>query len=163
MDSKGVVHFLDNLLFFYKVVQTELKDSIGLSFLTLEVDLPEFHIRVSDGLRLNPAIGRRLFPPIGNVCYQAAKIADLIWVSTPCDFSGEMAIGYKNAMSKEGLSVFVSSFNGAYIGYIIPGKYYHLDEYESRLMSWFGPTMGPYSDEMIGRMMQKLVSPDKEE
>ena len=145
------------------MAHTELKDSIGLSFLTLDMDLPEFHIRISDGLRLNPAIGRRLFPPIGNVCFQAAQIADLIWVSTPSDFSGEMAIGYKRAMHNEGYRALVTSFNGAYVGYIIPGKYYHLNEYESRLMSWFGPNMGPYSDEMIRRMMQKLVSLDKED
>ena len=140
------------------MVNTELKDSIGLSFLMLGMDLPEFHIRVSDGLRLNPAIGSKLFPPIGDVYIQAAKIGDLIWVSTPSDFSGEMAISYKSTMKNEGYRALVTSFNGAYVGYIIPGKYYHLEEYESRLMSWYGPNMGPYTHEMIRRMMQKLVS-----
>ena len=140
------------------MVDTELMDSIGLSFLSLGMDLPEFHIRVSDGLRLNPALGRRLFPPIGKVNLQAAKIGDLIWVSTPSDFSGEMAIAYKSAMYKEGYRALVTSFNGAYVGYIIPGKYYHLDEYESRLMSWYGPNMGPYTNEMIRRMMEKLIA-----
>lgn len=137
-----------------------LNDSIELSCLTLGMELPEFHIRVSDGLRLNPAIGSKLFPPIGDVYLQAAKIGDLIWITTPSDFSGEMAIAYKSAMYEKGYRALVSSFNGAYAGYIIPGKYYHLDEYESRLMSWFGPNMGPYTDEMIRRMMQQLVSLD---
>jgi neutral ceramidase len=142
------------------LAQTELKDSIGLSFITLGMDLPEFHIRVSDGLRLNPTIGGKLFPPIGDVYIQAARIDDLIWITTPCDFSGEMAIRYKSAMHNEGYRALVTSFNGAYVGYIIPGKYYHLNEYESRLMSWFGPNMGPYTDELIQRMMQKLVQLD---
>ena len=140
------------------MASTDLKDSIGLSFLTLGVDLPEFHIRISDGLRMNPAIGRKLFPPIGDVYLQAARIGDLIWVTTPSDFSGEMAINHQQAMYQEGYRALVTSFNGAYVGYIIPGKYYHLDEYESRLMSWFGPNMGPYTDEMIRRIMQRLVS-----
>ena len=140
------------------IVRTEMKDSIGLSFLTLKLNLPEFHIRVSDGLRLRPAIGEKLFPSVGDVCIQAARIGDLIWATTPCDFSGEMAINYKNAMHKEEYRALVTSFNGSYIGYIIPAKYYHLDAYESRLMSWFGPGMGPYADEMIRRMMQKLAS-----
>ncbi len=143
-----------------QMVGTELMDSIGFSFLTLGMDLPEFHIRVSDGLRLNPALGGKLFPPIGDVYLQAARIGDLIWVTTPSDFSGEMAIDYKNRMNKEGYRTLVTSFNGAYVGYIIPGKYYHLDEYESRLMSWYGPNMGPYTHEMIRRMMEKLVSLD---
>ena len=137
---------------------TELRDSIGLSFLTLGIDLPEYHIRVSDGLRLNPRLAGKLFPPSGVVCLQTAKIGDLIWVSTPGDFSGEMAIDYKNAINQEGYRAMVTSFNGAYVGYIIPGKYYHLDEYESRLMSWYGPNMGPYTHEMIRRMMNKLLT-----
>jgi neutral ceramidase len=140
------------------MVDIDMKDSIGLSFLTLGMDLPEFHIRVSDGLRLNTRLAGKLFPPIGNVCLQAAKIGDLIWISTPSDFSGEMALDYKNALDKDGYRVLVTSFNGAYVGYIIPGKYYHLNEYESRLMSWFGPNMGPYTHEMIHRMMNKLVA-----
>jgi neutral ceramidase len=140
------------------MVDTELKDSIGLSFMTLGMDLPEFHIRVSDGLRLNTRLAGNLFPPIGNVCLQAARIGELIWVSTPSDFSGEMALDYKNAVDMEGYRALVTSFNGAYVGYIIPGKYYHLDEYESRLMSWFGPNMGPYTHEMIYRMMNNLVA-----
>jgi len=137
---------------------TELRESIGLSFLSLGMDLPEFHIRVSDGLRLNPALGGKLFPPIGDVYIQAAKIGDLIWVTTPSDFSGEMAIDYKSAMNNKGYRALVTSFNGAYVGYIIPGKYYHLDEYESRLMSWYGPNMGPYTHEMIRRMIEKLIA-----
>jgi len=136
---------------------TELKDSIELSFLTLGMDLPEFHIRVSDGLRLNPRLGRKLFPPIGEVSFQAARIDDLIWVSTPSDFSGEMALAFKRETHMEGYRALVTSFNGAYVGYIIPGKYYHLNEYESRLMSWYGPNMGPYSHEMIRRMINSLL------
>jgi len=137
---------------------TELRDSIGLSFLTLGMDLPEKHIRVSDGLRLNPRLAGKLFPPSGKVSLQAAKIGDLIWVSTPSDFSGEMALDYKNAINNEGYRALVTSFNGAYVGYIIPGKYYHLNEYESRLMSWYGPNMGPYTHEMIRRMMDKIIA-----
>jgi len=141
---------------------TELKDSIEFSFLTLGMEMPEFHIRVSDGLRLNPALGARLFPPVGDAYLQAARIGNLIWSTTPCDFSGEMAIDYRNAMQKEGYRALVTSFNGTYIGYIIPGKYYHLNAYESRMMSWFGPNMGPYTDELIRRMMQMLVSLNQE-
>ena len=136
----------------------ELTDSIGLSYFSLKMSLPEFHIRVSDGIRLNPVLGTKLFPSIGEVYVQAARIGDLIWATSPSDFSGETAIVYKNAMNKEGYKAFVSSFNGAYVGYIIPAKYYHLNEYEARLMSWFGPNMGPYTNEMIRRIMQKLVA-----
>ncbi|MEN8202428.1 MAG: neutral/alkaline non-lysosomal ceramidase N-terminal domain-containing protein [Bacteroidota bacterium] len=133
-------------------------DSIGFSYVSLELELPPMHIRVSDRLGLRPSLGRKLFPPMGDVYLQAVRIGDLVWASTPCDFSGELALVHKNAMHKEGYRAMVTSFNGAYTGYVIPGKYYHLDAYESRLMSWFGPHMGPYTNEMIRRMMDTLVA-----
>jgi hypothetical protein len=136
----------------------ELSDSIKLAHMSLNLTLPESHIRISDGTRLNPALAGNLFPEIGDVYIQTARIGDLIWVTTPCDFSGESAIIHKNAMYKEGYKTLITSFNGAYVGYIIPDKYYHLYEYESRLMSWYGPGMAPYVNEMIGRLMIKLVS-----
>jgi len=135
-----------------------LQDTIDLSYLTVDLALPEFHIRLTDGLRLNPTLGKKLFPPIGQPCLQTARIGDLIWATAPCDFSGESAIVFKNAMRRKGYKAMVTSFNGGYVGYIIPCKYYHLNEYESRTMSWFGPYMGPYTNEMIGRMMNILVS-----
>ncbi len=134
-----------------------LKDTVSLASITLKMDLPELHIRITDGIRLVPAIGHKFFPPIGDVYVQVARIGDLMWATAPCDFSGETAVRYKNAMCKYNFHALVTSFNGAYTGYIIPGKYYHLNEYESRLMSWFGPYMGPYTNEMIGRMMKKLA------
>ena len=138
---------------------TPLSDRIALSSVSLEMDLPEFHVRVTDGIRLIPAISQQLFPPIGRVYLQAARIGHLIWATTPCDFSGETAIVLKNAMHKKGYQALVTSFNGAYTGYIIPGKYYHLDEYESRIMSWFGPYMGPYTNDMLERLMQAVSPP----
>jgi hypothetical protein len=136
-----------------------LRDSITLASVNLEMDLPEFHVRVSDGIRLVPAISQNLFPPIGKVYLQAARIGNLIWATTPGDFSGETAIILKNAMHKKGYKALVTSFNGTYTGYIIPGKYYHLNEYESRVMSWFGPYMGPYTNDMLEQLMQAVSSP----
>lgn len=134
-----------------------LKDTIEVSSLTLKIDYPEMQIRVSDGLRLNPAIAEKLFPEVGDIYLQVAKIDKLIWATSPCDFSGETALVYKNAMNKKGYRAMVTSFNGGYTGYIIPCKYYHLNEYESRLMNWFGPAYNPYVNYMIGEMMDRVV------
>jgi len=136
-----------------------LSDSITLASVNLEMDLPEFHVRVTDGIRLVPAISQKLFPPIGKVYLQAARIGNLIWATTPGDFSGETAIILKNSMHKKGYKALVTSFNGTYTGYIIPGKYYHLNEYESRVMSWFGPYMGPYTNDMLEQLMQAVSRP----
>ncbi len=137
--------------------ETTVKDSIGLEFMSLETDLPEYHVRITDHLRMHPRLAARLFPPPGEVYFQVARIGDLMWATAPADFSGEMTLRFKDSMTKEGYKAVVSSFNGSYVGYIIPEKYYHYDSYESRLMSWYGPYMGPYGNELIHRMMRKLT------
>jgi hypothetical protein len=136
----------------------ELKNTIGLSYMTVDMQLPDLHVRITDGLRFNEWIAQRLFPPIGTPTIQAARIGDLIWATTPCDFSGESAVLLKNMVARSGFKGLVTSFNGAYVGYIIPCRYYHLNEYESRIMSWFGPYMGPYTQEILRRMMERLAS-----
>lgn len=145
----------DSVIKYSKLVK--LSDSTALSYLSLKMTLPSFHIRVSDDLRLRPLLGSLLFPDVGDTYVQSARIGSLIWMTSPSDFSGELAIRLKNAACRNGYNVLVTSFNGTYVGYIIPGKYYHLDEYESRLMSWFGPYMGPYNYELMRRILQRIT------
>lgn len=136
---------------------TPLKDSLTLASLSVQLDLAEFHVRISNSQRLAPFISKSLFPPIGDTYVQAARIGDLVWATAPADFSGESARVLKNEMNRQGYKALVSSFNGAYIGYAIPAKYYHLDAYESRVMSWFGPGMGPYTEEMVRRVAEGVI------
>ncbi len=135
-----------------------LQDSLTLAALTLPVTLPPFHVRVTDNLRLRPSLVKKLFPPVGRVYLQTARLGNMIWITAPCDFSGELALNYQAAAEARGMHAMVTSFNGSYIGYVIPGKYYHLNEYESRLMSWFGPYTGPWFDEMIRRMERSVTA-----
>ena len=135
----------------------QLRDSISVSSITLDIDYPEFQFRITDGWRLNPTLANKLFPEVGDVYLQTVRLDSLIWTTTPSDFSGETAIIYKNAMHKKGYRAMVTSFNGAYTGYIIPCKYYHLNAYESRMMNWFGPGYNPYINYMIGEMMGRIV------
>lgn len=139
----------------------QLKDSIAVSSLNLVMDLPEFHIRISDGIRLAPFLAQKLFPPLGEVRLQTLMLGDFILTTTPADFSGELAIYHEDELDVRGYSSVISSFNGGYIGYLLPAKYYHYREYESMVMSWFGPNMGPYMDEMITRMTLS-VAPEKQ-
>ena len=135
-----------------------LNDSITIGAITLRVDYPEFQFRITDGLRLNPVLAGKLFPEVGHVYLQTIRLDSLIWTTTPSDFSGETAIIYKNAMNKKGFRAMVTSFNGAYTGYIIPCKYYHLNAYESRMMNWFGPGYNPFINYMIGEMVETVSS-----
>ena len=77
------------------------------------------------------------------------KIDDFIWMTLPCELSGEYAIDLKNALALKGYRSIFSSFNGAYLGYIVLPKYYQHDHYESFLMGWYGPSMGDYLMELL--------------
>ncbi len=135
-----------------------LKDTISVSALTLNIDYPEFQVRITDGLRMNTFLANKLFPAVGEVYLQSVKLDSLVWSTSPSDFSGETAIVYKNAMNQKGMRAMVTSFNGAYTGYIIPCKYYHMDAYESRIMNWFGPSYNPYVNYLLGEMIEEVSS-----
>ncbi len=130
---------------------------IAFGTLGLKVDLPEIHARVTDARRLRPVIAGRLLPVQGTTFIQGLRLGDALWISTPCDFSGELALPLKEHFALRGRRLTVTSFNGDYIGYIIPGKYYHLDGYEPRTMSFFGPTVPDYFTELIRRLGESLA------
>ena len=131
-----------------------LTNVIAFGQAAVEADLPELQNRVTDSLRLRPWASRRLLPPLAPRTFlQALRLGDAVWCSTPCDYSGELALDLESAACRMGLTAVVTSFNGDYIGYVIPGKYYHLDGYEPRVMSFYGPTIPDYFDEILRSLL----------
>ena len=141
-----------------KVSQMQLTNSITFGLLGLEVTLPQPNIRVTDGLRFRPWLATRLVHSQTSTFLQAFRIGDTVWISTPCDFSGELALGIKDSMERRGHHAVVTSFNGDYVGYVIPARYYHLNGYEPRTMSFFGPNVPDYFDELIRALATDLVA-----
>jgi len=45
-----------------------------------------------------------------------------------------------------------------YVGYVILPRYYHLDGYEPRLMSFYGSYVPDYFDELIRTMSQSMMT-----
>jgi hypothetical protein len=83
----------------------------------------------------------------------ALRIGDVVMLGVPCDLSGEFNHGFDSLAAIHGLNAMVTSFNGGYIGYVTPGKYYDVDHYETQLMNWYGPGNGEY----IEKCMQQLM------
>jgi hypothetical protein len=77
----------------------------------------------------------------------------------PCDYSGELSInndldGYAAKFGKE---LFITSFNGNYVGYITEDShYYTCDHDEVKTMNWVGPNMGIYFTEVIKKMIDAV-------
>jgi hypothetical protein len=132
-----------------RLPDTTFRETATLSAASLRVTMPEYHIRLTTKLNMASWLSDKLMPEPKNVYFQAVRIGQLIWISAPSDFSGEYALQIKHALAAKGFDGAVSSFNGSYIGYIVPGRYFYLDEYEPKLMGMFGPTMGDYSMDLI--------------
>ena len=128
---------------------TVLQDKVTLSSLSLKMNLPMYNMRITTKLNLISRLSEKLMPVPQNVYLQTLRIGKLIWITTPCDFSGEYALQIKNTLAAKGFSANITSFNGSYVGYIIPGRYFYLDAYEPKTMGWFGPNMGEYTVELI--------------
>jgi neutral ceramidase len=140
-----------------KLPATPLTNYVVFDLLGLEVSMPELHARVSDGLRLRPWLAARLLRVKPGTYLQEFRINDALWVSTPCDFSAELALEIKQNLRQHGLEAVVTSFNGDYIGYVIPHRYYHLGGYEPRLMSFYGPNVPDYLEDLIGTMALQIT------
>ena len=131
---------------------------LAMAFETLTVDLPPLQPRVSDGVRLRSWVSGRLLPVRADTALQAFRLGDRVWLSTPCDYSGEMALDLKEAARAAGLRAVVTSFNGDYVGYVVPSKYYHIDGYETRTMAFFGPQLPDYFDELLKGLVAAVAS-----
>ncbi|MDW8308089.1 MAG: neutral/alkaline non-lysosomal ceramidase N-terminal domain-containing protein [Verrucomicrobiales bacterium] len=123
----------------------------------VEVSLPPLNWRVTDALRMRPWVARRLLGSGDRTFLQVFRVQDVLWASTPCDYSGELALAHKDALRARGFDAVITSFNGDYVGYVIPSRYYHLGGYEPQLMSFFGPYVPDYFDELLRTMMLALA------
>jgi len=134
-----------------------LNDKPVLSFVSTLIELPDYHIRITPKINLSTFWSKRLMVQPENVYLQAIRIDDMVWITTPGDFSGEYALQMKNSLLAEGFKSNITSFNGSYVGYIVPGRYFYLGGYEPGLMGWFGPDMGEYMMDLI-RQVSEIVT-----
>ncbi|MCY1723201.1 neutral/alkaline non-lysosomal ceramidase N-terminal domain-containing protein [Prolixibacteraceae bacterium Z1-6] len=137
--------------------KTELSPTVSLSSVSLKLQLPDYNIRLTTKTNLSTFLCQKINPVPDNAYLQVAKLGNMIWITTPSDFSGEYALQIKNNLAAKGFKANISSFNGSYLGYIIPGKYFYLDKYEPKTMGWFGPNMGDYTMDLIHQLTKIVV------
>ena len=96
-------------------------------------------------------------PKITSIPLQGLQLNHLVWITLPYELSGEYGLDLKNAVEVAGHQLVLTSFNGQYLGYITPTKYYYYDTYEASLMGWYGPSMGDYLMELNFKMANALI------
>jgi hypothetical protein len=136
----------------------EHSSNMVLEAISSEIEIPKLQfLYISDRLRLSPYLGSKLMPGTNPIHIQGLKLNNLIWLALPYELSGEYGLDLKNALELQGYNSVLSSFNGQYLGYIVPQKYYYFDTYEARLMGWYGPSMGDYLMELNFKMANELT------
>jgi len=137
-----------------RVSRIPLMDAVPFQTELMVVSLPEVQVRVTDGIRLRPWVARQLMPPLSETTVlQAFRFGNCVWLSTPCDYSAELALDLKAVAAARGVDAVVTSFNGDYIGYVIPGRHYHREGYEPRVMNFYGPNVPGVFAEALTRLV----------
>ncbi|MEN8117228.1 MAG: neutral/alkaline non-lysosomal ceramidase N-terminal domain-containing protein [Bacteroidota bacterium] len=131
------------------LAKMEYTDSVLFSGISTEIEIPKLQIiYITDNLRLSPQVGKKLMYETDSPLLQGFRLNNFIWLTQPCEFSGELSIDLKNALEVKGYNSAITSLNGQYLGYVVPSKYYYFNTYEARLMGWYGPWMGNYLMEL---------------
>lgn len=114
--------------------------------------------------RLSPFAFRLLgVPTEGRL--QAARVGSMLLVGLPYDVCGELSQAWQAEMAPSGRALWVTSFSGAYLGYLSPDAYYeqigeaygYNQNYEIGEMGWFGPNQGAYVGELVYHALARLA------
>lgn len=116
--------------------------------------LREPNYKVSDLWRIRPWVFKELFGDV-DVYMSQLRIGDIVFISTPCDFSGELVAPIDSLATAQGKKLMIHSFNGGYCGYITRDKWQKYDSYETRTMNWYGPNSGSYFGNIINAMVEQ--------
>jgi neutral ceramidase len=145
----------DHVLDKYQSNSSDLKDvrSSTLRMRRIPLLLPDPQVKISEGWKIRSwafeaAVGE------SSAYITSLQIGDLLLLGAPCDYSGEFSSQLDETAHEAGVTVFVSSFNGGYIGYITPAKYYDVNHFETRFMNWYPPGTGEY----LTLCFEKLIS-----
>ncbi|WP_162416357.1 neutral/alkaline non-lysosomal ceramidase N-terminal domain-containing protein [Cyclobacterium roseum] len=127
-------------------------DGKGVFAAKLPLQLREPHFRISNDWRIRPwlfdwAIGD--YP----AHFDLVKIGNTLFISSSGEVSGVFYEAWEKQAADLGMNLFITTFNGGYIGYITPDKYYQENYYEVRDMNFYGPYNGAYFKEVIGELI----------
>jgi hypothetical protein len=134
--------------------QEQGQDSVSLSCARWQVATPTMQIRFNKKYRMNSLVAKELFR-FHDAYISFVRLNDFWLIGSPSEFSGELAMQVKAVAAKQGQRVTITSFNGCYLGYVVPSLYDDLDGYETRTMCWFGPSFGDYLTHLMTKAILK--------
>lgn len=143
---------------------TALEDRVEVASAGIPLSFPSFQFRIGRSWRLSPFFFR-MAGLDRDGWLQCVRIGDLYLAGTPCDFSGEIGRELTAWGDASGHTLWALSFNGDYVGYISPDRYYAdarrkgMEGYEMYIMSWIGPNQEELFTTLIRRAVASLAEP----
>lgn len=134
-----------------------VNDSVEISTATILVEYGPSQLHVLQKYKVRDWVFRGLFSPLkGEITY--LRIGNIILLGMPCDFSGEIFVrdGLGTIAESHDQKLFITSFNGQYVGYITYDEYYgHSEQEEVMAMNWVGPYYGDYFSQITKKILSK--------
>lgn len=134
-------------------LKTDTTTLIQSAYLPLALRAPQ--LRLNKYIRIRPWVFKVLMGG-QEVGINALRIGDMVWIGTPCDYSGMLHSVSDSTARKINKNLIITSFNGGYVGYITPDRYYNTPKMETQEMNWFGPYNGRYFGEVIDGLVLKV-------
>jgi hypothetical protein len=143
------------------------QERLDIASIGIPLAPPPLQLRL-DGIGLT---GWRASPLLWNVLgldttawLHALRLGDLFLLGAPGDLNGEIGIAWRNRLADMGYQAWPLSFNGAYLGYISPDRYYGdadpdgPEGYEMFTMNWCGPKQEAYFTALMEHMVKTMTS-----
>ncbi|MEO5979902.1 MAG: hypothetical protein ABIS36_17495 [Chryseolinea sp.] len=133
-------------------LKTDPENTVWINRVPLILTDPQ--MKISESWRIRPWLFEALlgdYPEYLTVL----RLGDLVMIGTPCDYSGEFYPTLDSLASSRNVRVMITCFNGGYIGYVTPTKYYDREHYETQLMNWYGPGNAEYLEACIEHLLIK--------
>jgi len=137
----------------------KFSSNTSLGGLDIDIELPPSQLRITADLRVRDWLFSALLGPL-QADIKVMEIGDILLLGMPCDFSGELSVNnhLDQYAKNHGKSLFVTSFNGNYVGYITADDHYATCQHdEVKTMNWVGPYKGDYFTDLTKKII--MITP----
>ncbi len=135
--------------------QIPLQPNNPMVYHHIPIELPKPQLRLTKHLAVRPWFFERMLGEL-EATLTYFRLGDIVFIGTPCDFSGELSLEgrFDKFATQRNLQLLITSFNGDYVGYIVPDRYYDTKRREEvRTMQWVGPNKGAYFTALIHKLL----------
>ncbi len=122
----------------------------------INLKIPKSQMHIGKGWVIRPWLFELLMGKL-KAHVSLFRLNNITFIGLPCDFSGEIALERELYLKAKtyNQNLILSSFNGAYIGYITLDRYYLTKNHsEVKEMNWFGQGGENY----FGSLIERIIS-----